>query len=49
MVKTAQDLSAVKRLLRVIACGARLVMREFARLKEVSEGDAKETSQLSIV
>ena len=49
VVKSAQDLSAVKKVLRVIACGARLVMREFARLKEVSEGDAKETSQLSIV
>ena len=49
VVKSAQDLSAVKKLLRVIACGARLVMREFARLKEVSEGDAKETRQLSIV
>ena len=49
MVRSAQDLSAVKKLLRVIACGARLVMREFARLKEVSEGDAKETRQLSMV
>ena len=49
VVMSAQDLSEVKKLLRVIACGARLVMREFARLKEVSEGDAKETRQLSIV
>jgi hypothetical protein len=45
---SAQDLNAVKKLLRVIACGARLVMREYARLKTVSEGDAKETRQLSM-
>jgi hypothetical protein len=45
---SAQDLNAVKRLLRVVACGARLVMREYARLKTVSEGDAKETRQLSM-
>jgi hypothetical protein len=49
LVMSAQDLSGVKKLFRVIACGARLVMREYARLKEVSEGDAKETRQLSIV
>ena len=45
---SAQDLNAVKKLLRVVACGARLVMREYARLKTVSEGDAKETRQLSM-
>ena len=45
---SAQDLNAVKKLFRVIACGARLVMREYARLKTVSEGDAKETRQLSM-
>ncbi len=48
----AHDLNAIKKLLRVIAGGARLVMREYARLKEVSEGDprkgSKELRQLSI-
>ena len=48
----AHDLNAIKKLLRVIAGGARLVMREYARLKEVSEGDLrkglKEPRQISI-
>ncbi len=48
LVRSQQDLFAIKKMLRVIAGGARLVMREFARLKEVSEGDAKELRQLSI-
>ena len=42
------DLRAIKRLLRVIASGGRLVMREYARIKEVSEGEARELRQLSI-
>ena len=48
-VMSAQDLCTVKKFLRVIAGGARLVMREYARLKEVMEGDARELRQLSIV
>ncbi len=51
-IMPAQDLNSIKKLLRVIAGGARLVMREYARLKEVSEGDprkgSKELRQLSI-
>ena len=47
-IRTQVDLRAIKRFLRVIASGARLVMREFARLKEVSEGEARELRQLSI-
>jgi hypothetical protein len=47
-VMTAQDLCAVKKFLRVIAGGARLVMREYSRIKEVSDGDATELRQLSI-
>ena len=43
------ELRAIKRFMRVIASGARLVMREYARLKEVSEGDTRELRQLSIV
>ena len=42
------DLRAIKRFLRVIASGGRLVMREYARIKEVSEGEARELRQLSI-
>jgi len=42
------DLRAIKRLLRVVSAGARLVMREYARIKEVSEGDARPLRQLSI-
>ncbi len=45
----ASDLRIIKRLLRVVSTGARLVMREFARIKEVSEGDARPLRQLSIV
>ena len=48
-IRTQVDLREIKRFLRVIASGARLVMREFARLKEVSEGEARELRQLSIV
>jgi hypothetical protein len=48
-VMTALDLAAVKKLLRVIAGGARLVMREYSRIKAVSDGDATELRQLSIV
>ena len=47
-VMTAQDLCAVKKFLRVIAGGARLVMREYSRIKQVSDGDATELRQLSI-
>ncbi len=51
-IMPAQDLNSIKKLLRVIAGGARLVMREYARLKEVSEGDprkgSKELRQISI-
>ena len=42
------ELRAIKKFLRVIASGARLVMREYARLKEVSEGGTRELRQLSI-
>ncbi len=35
--------------MRVIAEGARLVMREYSRIKAVSDGDATELRQLSIV
>ena len=43
-----QELRAFKKFLRVIAAGARLVMREYARIKGVEEGDARELRQLSI-
>ena len=42
------ELRVIKRFLRVIASGGRLVMREYARIKEVSEGEARELRQLSI-
>ena len=42
------ELRAIKKFMRVVASGGRLVMREFARLKEVSEGEARELRQLSI-
>ena len=42
------EIRAIKKFLRVLASGARLVMREFARIKEVSEGSARELRQLSI-
>ena len=48
-ILTQFDLRAIKKFLRVLASGARLVMREFARVKEVSEGNARELRQLSIV
>ena len=43
------ELRWIKKVLRVIVSGARGVMREYARLKEVSEGDAIELRQTSIV
>jgi hypothetical protein len=39
----------MKKVLRVIVSGARGVMREYTRLNEVSEGDARELRQTSIV
>ncbi len=42
------DLMVIKKFLRVVAGGARLVMREYSRIKEVSEGDARELRQLSM-
>ena len=48
-IRPQRDLRCIKKFLRVVAAGARLVMREFARLKEISEGDARELRQLSIV
>ena len=47
-IKTKAELGAVKKMLRILASGARIVMREYARLKEVAEGDARELRQLSI-
>jgi hypothetical protein len=47
-VRSQVELRAAKKMLKVLASGARLVMREFARLKEVAEGDARELRQLSI-
>ena len=47
-VMTSQDICVVKKFLRVLAGGARLVMREYSRIKEVSDGDATELKQLSI-
>ena len=48
-MKTNQfKLRAIKRFMRVIASGARLVMREYARLKEVSLGGTLELRQLWI-
>jgi hypothetical protein len=48
IIRTQAELRGVKKFLRVVAAGARLVMREYARLKEVSEGEARELRQLSI-
>ena len=48
-IRPQRDLRLIKKFLRVVAAGAHLVMREFARLKEISEGDARELRQLSIV
>jgi hypothetical protein len=47
-IMSVQELASVKKFLRVVAGGARLVMREYSRLKEVSDGDARELRQLSI-
>ena len=47
-VMSPLDLTAVKKLLRVIAGGARLVMREYSRIKEVADGNGIELRQLSI-
>ena len=48
-IVAGSDLSAFKRFMRVVAIGGRLLMREFARIREVSEGDARQLRQLSIV
>ena len=48
-IRPQRDLRCIKKFLRVVAAGARLVMREFARLKEISEGDARELRQLSLI
>jgi hypothetical protein len=48
-VISATDLRTVKKFLKVLVSGARIVMREYARIKEVAEGDAKELRQLSMV
>ena len=47
-IRSQVELRTAKKMLKVLATGARLVMREFARLKEVAEGDARELRQLSI-
>ncbi len=47
-VLSSGDLNSIKKILRVVAGGARLVMREYSRIKEVSEGDARELRQLSM-
>jgi hypothetical protein len=47
-VKSQVELRAAMKMLRILASGARSVMREYARLKEVAEGDARELRQLSI-
>ena len=44
-----QDLRAVKRFLRHAVFGARGLMREYARIREVAEGDAMRLRQLSIM
>ena len=49
MIVAGRDLNAFKRFMRVVAIGGRLLMREFARIREVSEGDARQLRQLSIV
>ena len=46
---TAFELRAMKRFMRVVAVGGRLVMREYARIREVAEGDARPLRQLSMV
>ena len=47
-ILTAYELRALKRFMRVVAVGSRLVMREYARIREVAEGDARPLRQLSI-
>jgi hypothetical protein len=47
-ISTAAELRLLKKFLRVISAGARLVMREYARIKEIEEGNAGELRQLSI-
>ena len=42
------DARAMKKMMRVVVFGARGVMREYARLKSVAKGDAKELRQTSI-
>jgi hypothetical protein len=44
-----RDARSLKKLLRVVVFGARVVMREFTRLRNVAKGDAKELRQTSIV
>ena len=48
-ILTAFELRALARFMRVVAVGSRLVMREYARIREVAEGDARPLRQLSIV
>ena len=43
------DLRAIKRFLRHAVFGARGLMREYARIREVAEGDARPLRQLSIM
>ena len=42
------ELRALSIFMRVVAVGSRLVMREYARIREVAEGDARPLRQLSI-
>ena len=49
LVPIAFKLRAMKRFMRVVAVGGRLVMREYSRIREVAEGDARPLRQLSIV
>jgi len=44
-----QDLRGVKKFLRHAVFGARCLMREYARIREVSEGDARPLRQTSIM
>jgi hypothetical protein len=43
-----RDARAMKRMMRIVVFGARGVMREYARLKNVAKGDAKELRRISI-
>ena len=47
-ILTTFELRALSRFMRVVAVGSRLVMREYARIREVAEGDARPLRQLSI-